>query len=979
MKPNEERFEQHIENSLNGLGFNSRLYTEYDKSLCQVQEDLIGFIKKTQPDTYDKLFLQFDSSTDKHLSKVVFDQISKRGVIDVLRKGVNTRGCSFDLVYFQPKSGLNQEHEDLYKENRWVVVRQLHYSTKNENSIDMVLFLNGIPIITMELKNQLTGQNIKNSEKQYREDRKPLGEPLLQFKRCLVHFCVDNDRVSMTTRLSGDKTRFLPYNKGIENPKVEDDYRTEYLWNDILTPDSLLDIIENFVLVSVETKKEWSDKLQKVVREKEEVLIFPRYHQLDVIRQLREKVVEEGVGHNYLIQHTTGSGKSYSIGWLSHTLTSLFQSKKDTNRMFDTILVITDRKVLDNQLQNTLKQLEQTKGVVNPVDINSKQLKEFLEKGKDIIITTIQKFPVISETISQLKGHRFGVVIDEVHSSQSGETSKHLKKSLSVNETSDEEEVDYEEMIRQEIESRGKQSHISFFGFTGTPKNKTLELFGRKNPEGQFVPFHSYTMKQSIHEGFTLDVLEHYTSYKRYFKVHQKGDEDKELPESKVMRQLVDYVDSHEEVIRQKVSIILDHFVSQTSKKINGKGRGMVVVRSRKHCVLFFQEMKKQMRERGLSYSCLVGFSGVVNLNGQEFTEMSLNKDNGMEGNDIPDGLKEPKFRVLIVSNKFQTGFDEPLLHSMYIDKKLSGVQCVQTLSRLNRTKSGKTDTFILDFVNDTDDIVGSFQPFYTTTLLTGETDPDKLYDLQYDIESYNLFTQSHIDRFCEEFYKETDTDERLHPIIDQVVDNWKEIEAEETQMEFKSKVQSFIRLYSYISQIIQFAEVNWEKLFVFLRFLNKKLPKGEQERIDITDSVDLDSLRIQMIGESRLSLEDKQGELDPMDGGSGGKVEEPPMELLSHIIQRINEVYGIELSDEDKIDLENVQIRLRKNEELDKVMKGDNTEYDKRDYMKKVITDEVSEYYGDRLDFYKKIMNTKVFPMILEGLYKEYQRGVGS
>lgn len=978
LRPNEERFETHIEQSLIKHGYKSRLYTEYDKNQCQLPEEVIEFVKSTQKEEYDRLYKQFDTSTDKQLCKVINDQISKRGIVDVLRKGVSTRGCSFDLVYFQPKSGLNPDHQTKYEKNRFVVVRQLHYSSKNENSIDMVLFLNGIPIITMELKNQLTGQNIKNSENQYKYDRNPLGEPLLQFKRCLVHFCVDNDRVSMTTRLSGDKTRFLPYNKDIENPPVKEDFRSEYLWNEILLTDSVLDIIENFVLVSVESKKEWSDKQNKVVEEKDEVLVFPRYHQLDVIRKLKDNIRTEGVGYNYLIQHTTGSGKSYSIGWLSHTLTSLYKSQKDNKRMFDTILVITDRKVLDNQLQKTIKDLQQTDGVVNPVDINSQQLKEFLEKGKDIIITTIQKFPVISETISKLKGQTFGVIIDEVHSSQSGETSKHLKKSLSVEVVEDEEgNVDYEEMIRKEIESRGKQSHISFFGFTGTPKNKTLELFGRKNEDGHFVPFHSYTMKQSIFEGFTLDVLEHYTTYKRYFKVRHKGSEDEELPESQVMKQLVDYVDSHDEVIKQKVSIILNHFVSVTSKKINGKGRGMVVVRSRKHCVLFFQEMVRQMKQRGLSYSCLVGFSGVVNLNGKEFTEGSLNKENGMEGSDIPSGLKDPRYRILIVSNKFQTGFDEPLIHSMYVDKKMSGVQCVQTLSRLNRTKSGKTDTFVLDFVNDPEDIVNSFQPYYTSTLLTGETEPDKLYDLQNEIESFNLFTDDHINRFCKEFYKNTDTDEKLHPIIDEVVDNWKKLETDKQKDEFKSKIQSFCRLYSYISQIINFTEVNWEKLYVFLRFLNKKLPKGKTDRVDILDSVDLGSLRIQMMGESRLSLEDKKGELEPMtpEGGGGGK--EELRDLLSHIIERINEVYGIELTEEDKLDLKNVTQRMEKNDELLLIMNGNNTEDDKRDFFNKVLKDEVSEYYGDRLDFYKKIMNTKVFPMILEGMFKEYSRGL--
>ena len=978
-KLSEYRFEEWIEKSLVNNGFSSRTsdYRKssdiYNKDLCLITDDVIGFIKDTQQDEYQKLYLQFDSSTDNHICKTINDTIQKRGIIETLRKGISTRGCSFDLVYFEPRSGMNQDHIDLYQKNRFVVVRQLYYSNRNKNSIDMVLFLNGIPITTMELKNQLTGQNIKNSEYQYKTDRDPK-EPLLNFQRCVVHFCVDNDKVSMSTRLNKFDTKFLPYNKGISNPIVENDYRTEYLWNEILTPNSILDIIQNFVVVVEETDRDWDDKLGKVVEKKSKILVFPRFHQLEVIRNLQTTIRQEGVGNNYLIQHTTGSGKSYSIGWLSHTLTSLFRDKEDKKRMFDTIIVITDRKVLDKQLQKTIKDLQQTDGVVNPVEKNSSQLKKFLEQGKDIIITTIQKFPVISEHISKLKGNTFGVIIDEVHSSQSGESSKHLKKSLLVDE--DEEELDYEDLIRQDLESRGKQNHISFFGFTGTPKNKTMELFGRKTSDGRFIPFHSYTMKQSIHEGFTLDVLSNYTTYKRYFKVLQKeGKEDIELPEGKVKRELVNYVDTHPEVIRQKVSIILEHFVKHTSKELNGKGRSMVVVSSRKHCVLFQEEMVKQMKQLNLNYSCLVGFSGTIFHNGIENTEMSLNISNGMVGNDIPLSLKDPRYRILIVSNKFQTGFDEPMLCSMYVDKKLGGVQCVQTLSRLNRTKSGKTDTFVLDFVNETEDIVSSFQPFYTTTELVGETEPDKLYDIEYKIETFQLFNQHKVNEFCQEFYKKTDTDEKLHPIVDEVVENWKKLETEEMKDEFKSTIQSFIRLYSYISQISSFTEVRWEKLYVFLRFLNKKLPKKEGERISILDTIDLGSLRIQYVGKDRLSLEDKIGELDPMSDEGSKTQKEEEKELLSEIIKKVNEVFGIELKDEDKVDLMSVKNKTLLNQELETIMKGNNSYEDKKEEFISVVKDIFSDYYTDKMEFYKKVMDKRVFPMLIDGMFSDYMK----
>lgn len=976
-KFSELRFEEWIEQSLLRNGYkNSFIHSneyesKYDKELCVIGEDVTEWIKTTQKEEYDKLYLQFDSSTDEHILRTIDKTISQRGIIETLRNGINTRGCSFDLVYFKPKSSLNKEHSELYSQNRFTVVRQLHYSKQNRNSIDMVLFLNGIPIITMELKNQLSGQDVTNSENQYRFDRDPK-EPLLTFKRCLVHFCVDNDRVSMSTRLSGSKTKFLPYNKGITNPNVEGDYRSHYLWNEILTPDSLLDIIENFVLISIEVEKEWDNKKGMVVDKSYEVLIFPRYHQLELLRNLKVSIKKEGVGNNYLIQHTTGSGKSYSIGWLSHMLTSLYKNNTDTKRMFDTILVITDRKVLDEQLRKTVSKLEQTEGVVNPVDLNSKQLMEYLEKGKDIIITTVQKFPIISETISKLKSKTFGVIIDEVHSSQSGETSKHLKKSLSKidsDDEEDEEEMDYEDIIREEIQSRGKQNHISFFGFTGTPKNKTLELFGRRDVDGRFIPFHIYSMKQSIHEKFTLDVLQNYTTYERYFKLLKTGEEDVELPEGKVKRELVNFVDSHKQTIKHKVSIILDHFVRKTSKTIEGKGRGMVVVRSRKHCVLFHEEMVKQMREMNLPYSCLVGYSGSIYHNGRENTEVSLNSENGFKGY-IPDGLKDPRYRILIVSNKFQTGFDEPLLQSMYIDKKLGGVQCVQTLSRLNRVTKGKEYTFILDFANDTEEVVNSFQPYYTSTMLTEETDPDKLYDLLYEIEGYNLYTKMEVDEFCKEFYRKSTSDEKIQYVLNSVLSRYEQRLNSEQKDEFKSIIQSFIRLYLYISQISSFGEINWEKSYVFLQFLNKKLPKGKSDKISVLDSVDLDSFRIQMIGESNLSLQDKTGELDPISNEVGsGRVEEEK-ELLSEIIQKLNTVFGSELKEEDKITIRKVEDSLKIDDEMTKVMMGNNSEDVKRDFFTKKVKDSVVDMYGERFEFYKKIMDDRIFPMFVNYLY---------
>jgi len=975
----EKNLEEHIEQSLIESGYKSRLFSEYNRNNCSISEDLIGFIKETQEKEYNKLRDQYGTDTDNKLISRINNEISSRGLIDVLRKGVKDRGCNFRLLYFQPKNNLNPEHQELFTKNRFVVIRQLHYSQKNENSIDMGLFINGLPFMTMELKNQLTNQTIIDSERQYRYDRDPK-EPLLQFQRCIVHFCCDNDRVSMTTKLSGDKTRFLPYNKGIDNPET-DGLRTNYLWREILTPNSVLDILENFVHLSVEKDKEWSEKDQRVIETKSELLVFPRFHQLEVIRKIRTTLFQEGVGKNYLIQHTTGSGKSYSIGWLSHLLTSLYKDPNDTKRLFDTIIVITDRKVLDQQLQYTIKQLEQTSGVVNPVDENSSQLKKYLENGKDIIITTIQKFPRISDTINELPNRSFGIIVDEVHSSQSGESSKHLKKSLSKGEDDDidedEEYSDVDRKILDEIRSRGKKDNISFFGFTGTPKNKTLEIFGRKNDEGKFVPFHVYSMKQSITEGFTLDVLQNYTTYSRWFKLNKDVKDDKELPKNKVMEELVRYVDGHSTSISQKVKIILDHFLKHTSKKIQGKGRGMVVVRSRKHCVQYFQEMKKQMESMGLPYSCLVGFSGVVRMDGQEFTEDNLNKLPPKVS--IPEGVKDPRYRILIVSNKFQTGYDESLIHSMYVDKTMGGLQCVQTLSRLNRKTTGKTDTFVLDFVNEPKDIYLSFKDYYENTMLEEETDPNRLYTLQNDIEGTHLFTKYEIDEFSNIFYNSNTPQEQLQPILNKVVDKWKVIEDIDQRELFRSNIQSYIRLYGYITQIMTFTDLELEKLFVFMKYLNKKLPKREKPDVrDILNSVDLESFRIQQTFTGKIELEDgeKGGILKGIDVGSSKGTDVDEIDLLSQIINQINSVYGSEISEQDRLDLDKVKEKVFTDEGLQKVINGDNSETNKRQKFDDVLDKTIMSFFNDRFDFFKKIDDPKIKGFIGQMMFEQLKSG---
>ena len=774
----EQNFEDHIEQHLNRSGYQSRQSAIYDKFFCLISDEVLQFIQETQPNEYQRLERQYGADTPVKLLDRVSKQIASRGVLDVLRKGVKDRGCEFKLTYFRPSSGMNPDHQRLYAQNRFSLIRQLHYSQRDEKSLDMTLFLNGLPLITMELKNSLTGQVVADAEKQYRTDRDPR-EPLFQFKRCLVHFAVGNEKVSMTTHLQGGGTRFFPFNKDIENPVNPEGHKTAYLWEDILRSHNLMELINNFIHEQETIEKVYDPKIDAVKDKKHRVLVFPRYHQLDVIRKLEAAIVAEDVGHTYLIQHTTGSGKSNSIAWLAHLLTHLYRSPTDTNRIFDSVIVVTDRRLLDKQLQDTIKQVAQVEGVVHAVEKTSAQLRGFLESGKDIIISTIQKFSVIAEEIGKLKSKHFAVIIDEAHSSQSGESARNLRLSLSrgielgVTEDYADEVSDMDARIIEEMEQRSMQDHISYFGFSGTPKNKTLELFGRKNADGEFVPFHGYSMRQSISEGFTLDVLQNYTTFKRYFELVKSVPEDKEYEKARTLRALTNYVDLQPHSIETKTRIILEHFTERTAKTIEGKGRAMLVTSSRLHCVRYKLEFDKQMRKMNLPYGCLVAFSDTVHDTDseQDYTEDGMN---GLPPRvSIADTFKSPQYRILIVANKFQTGFDEPMLQTMYVDKRLDGLQCVQTLSRLNRVATGKTDTLVLDFVNEPDQVQEAFQQYYQTTTLAAETDPNRLYDLQSQLEGFDLYDAGTIDQFCRIFYESSQPDELLQGLLDGVVEKW--------------------------------------------------------------------------------------------------------------------------------------------------------------------------------------------------------------
>ncbi len=976
----EQDFEAHIEEHLLQSGYHQRLPEEYDKELCLLPDEVLRFIQGTQTKNYERLEKQYGADTASKLCYRLSREIQKRGTLDILRKGIKDRGVKFQLAYFRPASGMNPEHQKLYQENRFTVVRQLKYSQKNKNSIDMVLFLNGIPIITAELKNSLTGQFVEEAKKQYRKDRDPKGEPLLHFKRCLVHFAVGNEEVFMTTRLQGERTRFLPFNKDTENPVNPNGHKTHYLWEDIWQPDTLLELINNYLHIQKNTEK-FFDKNKGLVEREYEVFIFPRYHQLDVVRKLLNAVHQDGVGQNYLVQHSAGSGKSNSIAWLAHQLASFYQKPTDKERLFDSIIVVTDRRVLDRQLQDTIKQFEQTTGVVKKIDKDSAQLRKALETGKAIIITTLQKFPVISESMSQLKGQRFAVIIDEAHSSQSGESAKHLKKTLSVNleqaEAEDQVGDDLEDKIIQEIRTRGPQNHISYFAFTATPKNKTLELFGRDGPDGKPLAFHIYSMRQAIEEGFILDVLKNYTTFKRYFKLVKTIPDDSEYEKKKAIRLLTSYVDLEPHAIEMKTRIMLDHFLEKPANAIRGRGRAMVVTRSRLHAIRFYLMFKKVMEEKHLGFKPLVAFSGEVTDpdTGAKYRENSLNQLPPKVA--IPDAFKTPEYRILIVANKFQTGFDEPLLHTMYVDKKLAGVQAVQALSRLNRTKLSKNETLVLDFVNEAEEIQIAFQPYYQTTILREETDPNRLYDLETELKAFDVYSDKDVDEFAEIFFNPAESLEKLQPILDRVVDIW-DYKLENEREDFRSTLQRFIRLYGFVSLIITFEDVDLEKLYVFGKALNRKLPRRKQRLPnEIREAVDLDSFRLQETYSGAIGLEQENGVVSGYSNGIMITTEDE-VDLLSNIIKTLNDTYGLNLTEEDKIDIQNIKIKLEENEELQAVMQADNPPDVVRYKFNQVIDQILLEFVHTKLDLYKKLTDPKVNELFKARWFEGYVSEMG-
>ena len=899
----EKGLEQHITQYLCFInGFQESHFNTYNRTDCVDEELLFHFLNTTQEKEVKKLQATHGSQFKSKLLFRINNQIKTLGIIEVLRKGIIDNNVKIKLFYDRPVSNLNEKDWKLYNQNIFSVTRQVHYSLKNENALDMVILVNGLPVITFELKNELTKQTVKDAIQQYKTTRDPK-EELFRFTRCLVHFAIDTEQVWMTTHLKGDDTNFLPFNKGFNNGAgnpPNGGIKTDYLWKEILTKESLTNIIQNYVqLVEEDDEKILPDG--KIKKEKVKKLIFPRYHQLDVVRQLVQHAKECGAGKRYLIQHSAGSGKSNSISWLAHQLVGLFDSS-NTLAVFDSVIVVTDRIVLDAQIRANIKQFEQVKGVVEAITEGSKQLKTALEEGKKIIITTIQKFPYIVNEIGELPGNKFAIIIDEAHSSQSGNAAGKLNKTLAketADEDVDEEWTDEDEIV-EIVKGRKMLPNASYFAFTATPKGKTLELFGEKYIDGdkeKFRAFHLYSMKQAIDEKFIIDVLQNYTTYQSYYSLLKKIEDDPAYDKAKAQKKLKAFVESHSHAIEKKTVVMIDHFMDSVmrQRKINGLAKAMIVTSCRKNAVQYKRAIDKYLSDTGNPYKAIVAFSG--DIDGE--TEASINHFSSAS---IPDEFKKSENRFLIVANKFQTGFDQPLLHTMYVDKKLGGVNAVQTLSRLNRNYPGKKDTFVLDFANDTDEIKKSFDPFYETTILGEATDPNKLFDLQNALDAFQVYTLEQVWDFSQKLISNVSVDQ-LHAILNDATNTFKTILSDEYQEDFRGKCKSYVRLYVFLSQIVPFVNPYLERLYLFLSHLQNKLIKSGDEDLaqGILDNIDMDSYRLQRRGDCSIQLEQGE-ELKTIFTEAGHHINEPEMEFLSNIVKAFNDRFGTTFTNEDKV-----------------------------------------------------------------------------
>lgn len=939
VRRSEAAFESVIEEHLLDHGY-SQIQSAFDPARTIFPGEAIAFIRATQPQEWAKLEALHGDETAAQVLADLCKWLDTYGSLHTLRHGFKCYGRTLRVAYFKAAHGLNPELEARYAANRLGLTRQLHFSERRPNlSLDVALSLNGIPVVTIELKNPLTGQTVEHAKKQYRQDRDPR-EPIFEFKRrTLVHFAVDTEEVWMTTRLAGSATHFLPFNQGFAggagNPPDPQGcaYRTAYLWEEALQRDSLLDLLARFLHLQIEEKRD--DEGRKY---KKETMIFPRYHQLQAVRRLVAAAQNEGVGHNYLIEHSAGSGKSNTIGWLAHRLASLHNAQDQ--RVFDSVIVITDRRVLDQQLQDTIYQFEHRHGVVQKIDKDSHQLALALESAVPIIITTLQKFPFVTQRLLKLAEERqeqgagllptrrCAVIIDEAHSSQSGETATELKGVLGGEELheeakrrAEEEGVpDMAELFRQ-MAQRARQANLSFFAFTATPKHKTLKVFGRNGGS-----FHRYTMRQAIEEGFILDVLRNYTTYQTYFKLIQASQDDPNVERKKAARALARFMRLHPYNIAQKTEVMVEHFNTFTRHKVGGRAKAMVVTGSRLEAVRYKQQFDKYIKAKGYPIKTLVAFSGVVQddkIRDKSYTEEAMNQ--GIRETELPEQFASREYQVLLVAEKYQTGFDQPLLHTMYVDKRLAGIHAVQTLSRLNRIHPLKEDTFVLDFVNDREEIREAFKQFYEGATLGDEAEPEQLYQLKSELDASGIYLQVEVERFCDVYFKPKQKQsiadhQAMNAALDPAVDLFKALQkdSEEEAESWRKKLVAFRNLYLFLSQVIPYQDSDLERLYTFLRHLAAKLPRQSGgPQYDFDNDVYLEYYRLQKISEGSIDL--GKGYAHPLDGPTDvgtAVIRESPL-ALSKVIDIVNERFGTDFNQADQLFFDQIVEAATDSEEL--------------------------------------------------------------
>ncbi|WP_265460193.1 type I restriction endonuclease subunit R [Enterococcus sp. HY326] len=1000
----EIRFEQDIETSLiNNGGWQKEKFSHstFDATIGLDLNKLLEFIQETQPKQWARHQKNYSGDGEAKFLQRFNQEVDAHGMLHVLRAGIKDRGVKFNIAYFKPVSGLNYESIKRYEANRFTCTRQFAYSPNNHNTIDMVLSINGIPIVALELKNQYTGQTVENAKIQFQKDR-DFKELIFGFnRRFLVYFAVDHTDVYMTTRLSGRKTYFLPFNQGSNgpgnvggagNPSNPDGYPTAYLWEQVLTTDNLMDIIQRFMNLEVKKEKQGDREITK------KTLIFPRYHQLDVVRKLVQNVKANGSGENYLIQHSAGSGKSNSIAWLAYHLASAHTQFDEP--IFSSIIIVTDRTVLDRQLQNTITSFDHKAGLVVTIDDKktSQDLKAAINDRKKIIITTLQKFPIIYQEIDEAQGRNFAVIVDEAHSSQTGNSAQKLKAALADKKATLEEYAEIEGEIEdatpdaqdelvQQLISQGKHENLSFFAFTATPKEKTLEMFGTKQADGRFSPFHVYSMRQAIEEGFILDVLNNYMTYSTSYRIAKEISDNPELPKSEATRAIVRFQSLHPWAVAQKTAVMIEQFRSVTSRAIDGRAKAMVVTASRLHAVRYMKEFKKYIANKGYEdLDVLVAFSGTVTDGDDEFTESKMDSTKSgdqVKENQLKETFHSDEFNILIVAEKYQTGFDEPLLHTMFVDKKLRGVKAVQTLSRLNRTMPGKKDTFILDFVNSAEDIQEAFQPFYEQTNLKEEINVNLIYDTQSKLHKFNVYNKEDIDSVIKLVKQaQQKQDERLLGRISSkfqpIVERYKDMN-KDNQYQSRVTLRNFGKWYDYISQLDRLFDKELLEERIFTGYLLKFLPKEQRENIDISDKVKLEYYKLRKDFSGELDLVKEEGTLEnPKTIDAGIK---PPDERdsLDEIIHKINERFPDDFGEGDKVLVEILYKSFAENPDakIISMAKNNDAQMFERSLFPDVFKDKVMEQYESNNAAFEKMLGQEdqyfnlVYTLVARDLYK--------